>query len=511
MTDNQYIAIGYNFLVKYYLLDTIPHYRASYVTKTGRGSTSVKQYQEIVIYPYTYALSDFSDPLLHLEFSIKHEGINLEIIAQCFSRINAETVTLFIKKTPTGKYCRIIWFLYEFLTGAQLNIPNMKDVPYVNLLDPKKYYTGVLERSQRHAVNNNLLGTKEYCPFVRKTSLLKKYEHKNLSLMTKKLMNTVDPAVLARATNYLYSKETKSSFGIEKVSPDVKRTAHFIALLESASKIDRLDKNTFIMLQNSIVDDAYRDTNYRKTQNYVGELTHLYTHRVHYISPKPDDLPLFMENFLLTENKLFQSDVHPVVIAAILAFGFVFLHPFEDGNGRIHRFLIHYVLSKKGFTPERIVFPVSAVMLNNMRQYDEMLETFSKPLLQAVGDYNLSDDGVLTVLGATKQHYQYTDYTRFAEYLFECIEITLTEYFQRELNFIVCYDKTKLAIQNIVDMPDIKIDRIIRCIAQNQGVLGNKMRKTYFKELQTEQIRAIEKVVKKEMPIVLLNDPISFS
>lgn len=500
MDDTTLIEIGYSFLVKHYALNIIPHYRASYITKTGRGSTFLRQNQEIVIYPNTYVLSNSNDPLEHLEFALKHEGIHLEMIAEYFSNVNEEIVAQHIKKTPTGKYCRIIWFLYEFLMGSQLQLPSIKDVPYVDVLDPRKYYVGVTEKSRRHAVNNNLLGTKEYCPFARKTALLKKYERKNFSLMTQKLMNTVDPAVLARATNYLYTKETKSSFGIEKVSPDVKRTAQFIALLESAASIKKLDKNTLIMLQNSIVNDAYRDIDYRSTQNYVGELTQLYTHKVHYISPKPSDLPSFMEGFFMSEKRLFESDVHPVVIAAILAFGFVFLHPFEDGNGRIHRFLIHYVLSKKEFTPDNIIFPISAVMLKNMRLYDETLELFSKPLLQAIEQYELSEDGELTVHEVTKQHYQYLDYTCFAEYLFECIELTLTEYFERELHFLVCYDKTKQAIQKMIDMPDVKIDRMIRCIAQNQGVLGTKMRRTYFQELPDDKVIAIEKIIKKEMP-----------
>ena len=36
---------------------------------------------------------------------------------------------------------------------------------------------------------------------------------------------------------------------------------------------------------------------------------------------------------------------NPFLIEAAIAYGFVFLHPFEDGNGRIHRFLIHNILS----------------------------------------------------------------------------------------------------------------------------------------------------------------------
>ncbi len=35
----------------------------------------------------------------------------------------------------------------------------------------------------------------------------------------------------------------------------------------------------------------------------------------------------------------------PIVSAAILAFGFVYIHPFEDGNGRLHRYLFHHVLA----------------------------------------------------------------------------------------------------------------------------------------------------------------------
>ncbi len=35
----------------------------------------------------------------------------------------------------------------------------------------------------------------------------------------------------------------------------------------------------------------------------------------------------------------------------VVGFGFVFLHPFEDGNGRLHRYLIHHVLSARQFTP----------------------------------------------------------------------------------------------------------------------------------------------------------------
>lgn len=493
------IPVGYGELVKRYQLKVIPHYRTTFISPTGRGSRYVHNRQEVVILPQSYALPNPKDALLQLEFAIKHEGINLEIMTAFFPNITADEISYFVNITPTGKYSRIIWFLYEFLTDERLELQDMKNVPYVNVLDPKKYYVSKTIKSKRQAINNNLIGNRGFCPVVRKTSLLAEFEEKDLSGTARNIMNSVDPSVLARATNYLYTKETKSSFGIEKIKPDVKRTAKFIALLEDASTIPHLDKEVLITLQNNIVEEQYKDADYRKTQNYVGELTLLYKHKVHYISPKPVDLKALMLNYLACEAALLNSNIHPVVIAAILSFGFVFLHPFEDGNGRIHRFIIHYVLSKTHYTPDNIIFPVSAVMLKNIKQYDEVLEAFSKPLLTALDDYNLDDQGILTVLNDSKKHYQYIDFTHYAEYLFRCIETTIREDFAEELEFIVRYDQTKLAIQNVIDMPDLKIDRIIRCVAQNNGVLGSKMRRTYFHELSDETIRAIEKVIQKSM------------
>ena len=51
------------------------------------------------------------------------------------------------------------------------------------------------------------------------------------------------------------------------------------------------------------------------------------------------------------------SGFHPVLAAAIIAFSFVIIHPLEDGNGRIHRYLIHHVLAESGFTPKGVIFP----------------------------------------------------------------------------------------------------------------------------------------------------------
>ena len=103
--------------------------------------------------------------------------------------------------------------------------------------------------------------------------------------------------------------------------------------------------------------------------------------------------------------------------SAVVAFGFVLLHPFEDGNGRIHRFLVHNILARRGFIPEGIMFPVSAAMLKSLADYDASLEAFSRPLMSLV-EYTLDENGRMTVHNETALWYRYIDMTPQAEALF---------------------------------------------------------------------------------------------
>lgn len=93
-----------------------------------------------------------------------------------------------------------------------------------------------------------------------------------------------------------------------------------------------------------------------------------------------------MTGLIETHRRLKSDQVSTIVHAAVIAWGFVFLHPFGDGNGRIHRFLVHNILALRGILTPGLMFPVSAVMLKDPVAYDASLEAFSRPLLQRVVD-----------------------------------------------------------------------------------------------------------------------------
>jgi Fic family protein len=187
--------------------------------------------------------------------------------------------------------------------------------------------------------------------------------------------------------------------------------------------------------------------------------------------------------------------VSAMIHAATIAYGFVFLHPFEDGNGRIHRFLIHNILARRGFTPEGVMFPISASMLKNPAEYDASLEAFSRQLMPLV-EYSLDEDGRMNVHNDTAIWYRYIDMTPQAEALFRFIDQTIDTELASELAFLANYDKTKKAIQEIVDMPDRQIDLFIRFCLQNNGRLSAQKRASHFDTLSDEEIARMEQSVR---------------
>ena len=485
---------GYAYLLEVMDLSGVPHWHFSIVSSSGTRKSEVQDGTIKDIYPVRYWPGETVGD--HLEFALKYDGVHLGLLARIFQKVSQDELTRYIKSKPTGKYARKIWFFYEFLTGKQLPVDDLSSGNYVDALEAKYYYTLEKgEKSSRHRIVNNLLGPKAFCPVVRKTETLFKLDSSDLRKRCEDIVTAYPAELLRRALAYLYNKETKSSFEIEHIKPNASRTEKFITLLELAEKEDFCEKEKLIALQNRIVDPRFKDSGYRVSQNYVGQAIAYQKEIIHFICPKPDDLSSLMEGLIHSHKRMKAGNVSPVIHAAIIAYGFVFLHPFEDGNGRIHRFLIHNILSLQGLVPPGLMFPVSAVMLKNPADYDASLEAFSRPLLQLI-DYRLDEMGEMTVENDTACWYRYMDMTAQSEALYEFVTKTIEEELVEELSFLANYDNTKKAIQDIIDMPDRLIDLFIRLCLQNNGSLSVSKRSAHFDFLSDKELSAMEQAMK---------------
>lgn len=432
-------------------------------------------------------------PLKHLEFSLKYDHLNLDFLKELFQKIPKGEIQGFIEASPSGKYARKIGFLYEFLTTQKLELNKIIAGNYTDLLDAEKYITGNTVKCSRWRMNNNLLGTATYCPVVRRTTMLNELLKQDITEKIERLKNGFPPDIFRSATNYLYNRETRSSYEIEKENPSPKRLERFISLLMKAGtekQTPMLEETRLIKLQNAIVDPRFAATSFRNFQNYIGQTLPGYNEMIHYICPPPEMLISLMDGLKLLAEKT--DGIYPEIRAALIAFGFVFIHPFEDGNGRIHRFLIHDMLVHDRIVPHGLIIPVSAHMLNNMKDYDAVLENYSKPLMLNI-KYNLSNKGEVVVINKNEieGYYRYPDLTDQCIYLTATIHATVNEDMPGELAFIQRYDETKNALQQITDMPDKDINQMILFLHQNKGRFP-KRRRNLFSKLTDDEIMQME-------------------
>ncbi|MEA1981165.1 MAG: Fic family protein [candidate division Zixibacteria bacterium] len=493
MSNNIERPAGYTELIERYNLEVIPNWHISYVTTSGIHQINSSERLVKEVYPPIYWPGDSLGD--HLEFALKYDGTNLLILASLFQKVKKEDINEYVQSKPTGKYARRLWYLYEFITGNKLQVADLKRGNYVNLLESDEYYTiSPAHQIKRQRINDNLLGNQDFCPMIRRTDILREFETKDLQNRCQNVVSAYSPALLKRALSYLYTKETKSSFEIEHIKPSSTRTERFVALLQIAEREDFCHKNKLIDLQNRIVDERFRDSDYRTNQNYIGETVSFQKEKIHFACPKPEDLTDLMNGLIAAHERMDVSDVSAVIHASTISYGFVFLHPFEDGNGRIHRFLIHNIFARRDFIPKDIMFPISAAMLKSSSEYNNSLEAFSKQLMPLV-EYTLDKEGRMTIHNDTVKWYRYIDMTPQAEALFRFIEQTIDTELSSELAFLANYDETKDAIQEIVDMPDQKIDLFIRFCLQNNGKLSIRKRSSHFDFLSDDEISQMEAAI----------------
>ena len=428
-----------------------------------------------------------------LQFALKWEGVQLGILKAVFHAVSAEKIAAIIQQTPTGAYTRRLWFLYEWLTGGTLDLPALGKVRAVPVIDPELQFAlaqGTMVPRQK--IVNNLPGTPAFCPLVRRTDRLERYAEQQLSHHARDVVGNTHPDILARAAAFLLLNDSKASFWIEGERPAASRVARWGRAIGEAGSIT-LTVAELERLQKIVVGDArFVRLGLRTEGGFIGLHDRTTQEPLpEHISARPEDLPSLMEGMIAFKHRAVEGGLEPVIAAASLAFGFVYIHPFEDGNGRLHRWLIHHMLARTGFNPSGVVFPISAAILRRVHDYRRVLESYSRLLLPLI-DWRPTPAGNLEVLIDTADFYRYIDATRHAEFLYECVEQTVQHDLVEEVELLRAYDAFVTSVSALVDMPQATVELLWRFLHQDQGKLSQRARTQEFAALTEAEVEQVE-------------------
>lgn len=431
----------------------------------------------------------------HLTFHFKHESLSLEMLSRLFDRVPGSVLGIWIASEPTSQYARRAGFLYEWMTRHTVTLDDVKvGGNYVDVLDAADMVVaqaGVA--NSRWRVRDNLPGTPRFCPTIRLTDLSSAAMSVNCKAMLDDLQVEFGQEMLLKSAVWLTLRESRSSFQIEGEVNKKDRIERFASVLHhyTGRGDPPLDQASLAMLQKSILGDAtsVRKPGIRQSPVIVGE-TVRYLEVVHYVAPPFEDVTSMLDGIAKFLNKT--AGQSSVMRAAVAAFGFVYVHPMADGNGRVHRFLVNDVLRRDGAVPAPLIIPVSGLITRDVRErqaYDTVLETISKPLMRiyaGAGKYEgpaiehadgISSNFSFGANDSARHAWRFMDFTQHVQYLGGVLERTIHLEMREEAMFLRSHMRARNAIKEVVEMPDQQIDRVIRSIEQNNGVLSGVLAK----------------------------------
>ncbi|MDR2317571.1 MAG: Fic family protein [Pseudomonas sp.] len=490
-------AAGYSLLHNRLQLTAVPLNRPARVQPVTR----IKVIDRMLAVPQKLAPAE-DDLLGHVLFALKHEGTNLSILAQALPQIPAEHFLEALRASPNGVYIRKACYLREAFTGAEIVQPSPVRGAFIPLFDPQQYITRPGERNSKWRVEFNGLGDLTYCATVERTPEVSALLAHDILGKAKVFIESLPPVMMDRAINWAYLHETQDSFAIEKEAPTEDKSRRFIQLLRQAHERQPLTEDYLVTLQNATVANPLDlAAAFRHEQNHLSNGMHGAA-GVTYVPPAPELCRELMESLMRFANEA-PSQVDPLVVAGIISFGFVFLHPFMDGNGRLSRFLIHQALCHSGALENGLLLPVSVAMKREEHRYLETLQAFSRPVRDFWRVNWIDYEQFSFEFKGADAVYRFWDAT--PSVVFTCLmaKRALEVELRDETAFLENYDAVYTAVDERFDVRGSDLANLVMMCLSNGGVVSNNRRKQYlyrvpeavfgFIEMTTQQVLAAKR------------------
>ena len=298
-----------------------------------------------------------------------------------------------MRRRTTSVFARRLWYLYEWLTGRKLDVPESEGrLRFVPVLDPARQVAlKIGTPSGRHRVIDNLPGTPRFCPLVRWTPALRTASGQEWDVRARGIVASTHPTRRLWVATWLQRSEAGSSFTLAGEEASARRTASWAdAIGQAGARV--LTLSELLRLQQLASGD--RPNAVLGLRRSAGD----------HGGARPQDLDSLVGGAIDYAERAVRGGVDPVIAAAALAFGFACIRPFVTGNGHLHRWLVHHTLDAAGYTLPGFVLPISSAMVRRLEEYR----------------------GVFRPSPSSRREpsdiYRFGDMTPQAEFLYRCLE-----------------------------------------------------------------------------------------
>lgn len=490
-------VIGYEYLLSQLALRMPVLDRPAQV----RPVTRIEHMPDLLAVPRHVAPAVGAPVLEHVLFALKHEGTRLAILHEALKQVPADELVHALTAQRQGAYLRRAAFIWEKANGQSLPLPwDSTGGNYIDFFAPGTYYTGPQwERSRKYRLNFNGIGPYEFCPVVARNTALEQRGQAVLERLRTWVSDPLNLGVIDRVMNWAYLSETRDSYAIENETPAPDKERAFLQAMEQLRDQRPLSEAYLVDLQNLVITSATKQEQaFRHQQNWLQRGGHGAL-AVRYLPPAPAEVSALMDGLMRMANA-HEGSVPPLVKAALVSFGFVFVHPFMDGNGRLSRLLAHHSLSFQGALPtvngNPAILPLSVAMKRNEADYLATLESFSRPARQLWDVSTIADNEFAFDFRSSPLVYAHWSGEAAASFVTRCAEQALEQTLVDETAFLQAYDRAYEQIDREFDLPNRTVNLLIQWIRQNNGRMPERRKNaTELLLLKPQQLERIEAIV----------------
>lgn len=157
---------------------------------------------------------------------------------------------------------------------------------------------------------------------------------------------------------------------VQEVVNYVRAMNHGLALATSLPPSRRLIREIHTELLHGVRGAEKRPGEFRREQNYIGARG-VPIDRATFIPPSPDDLDPALDALERFLNE--DSNLPPLIHCGLAHAQFETIHPFMDGNGRVGRLLITFLLCYRGMLHRPLLYLSAFLAQNRLEYYDRLM------------------------------------------------------------------------------------------------------------------------------------------
>lgn len=316
------------------------------------------------------------------------------------------------------------------------------------------------ELSPPFKITNDILNlVYEIGELVGKISAEKEFE-KNLTLRKENRIKTIYSSLAIEQNTLTLEQVTDVINGKRVLAPlkDIKEVQNAYEIYERLDELNENSMKDLLLAHKIMTSELIKESGRFRIKNagvYQGEkLIHMGT--------LPEYIPELINNlFLWLKN----SKEHPLIKAAVFHYEFEFIHPFQDGNGRIGRLWHSLILSKwKKFFAW---LPIESLVQKYQKEYYIVINNSNK-------------DG---------------ESTEFILFMLEIIKETLIELVEKQ-------KMTDKVIDKMTDKNKERVKLLMKYLDQNDSI-GNKEAQSLLGISEATARRFLNSLVKENLLVAV--------